>query len=89
VKNVEINTLPETCLDFGDAIRTLKNGKKVARAGWNGKGMFLQLVNCYNVPVSPTSALLDWIGMKTADDCFVPWNASQVDVLAEDWEILE
>ena len=32
-------------LDFGDAIRALKSGKRVAREGWNGKGMFLFLVN--------------------------------------------
>lgn len=29
--------------------------------------------------------LLPWIGMKTADKCFVPWLASQTDLLAEDW----
>ena len=32
---------------------------------------------------------LPWIGMKTADDKFVPWLASQTDILAEDWEVLE
>ena len=30
-----------------------------------------------------------WIGMKTADDTFVPWLASQTDMLAEDWEVVE
>lgn len=30
--------------DFGDAIRALKEGKKVARQGWNGKGMYLWLL---------------------------------------------
>lgn len=30
-------------MDFGDALRALKNGAKVARKGWNGKGMFLWL----------------------------------------------
>ena len=30
--------------DFGEAIRRLKDGKKVARSGWNGKGMWLILV---------------------------------------------
>ena len=32
---------------------------------------------------------LPWIGMKTADDTFVPWLASQTDMLAEDWEVVE
>lgn len=31
-------------MDFGEAIRALKDGKKVARAGWSGKGMWLILV---------------------------------------------
>lgn len=31
----------EVPMDFGDAVRTLKLGRKVARSGWNGKDMFL------------------------------------------------
>lgn len=31
---------------------------------------------------------LPWIGMRTADSKFVPWLASQTDVLAEDWEVV-
>jgi hypothetical protein len=30
-------------LTFGDAIEALKAGRKVARSGWNGKGMWLSL----------------------------------------------
>ena len=29
-----------------------------------------------------------WIGMRTADECFVPWLASQTDMLADDWQML-
>ena len=32
---------------------------------------------------------LPWIGMKTVDDKFVPWLASQTDVLSEDWGVVE
>ena len=32
-------------MDFGEAIKALKEGKRVARTGWNGKGMFLYLIN--------------------------------------------
>lgn len=39
-------------MDFGDAIRALKAGKKVARKGWNGKGMWIMLV-----PGTPTAQL--------------------------------
>ena len=55
-------------MNFGQAIEALKNGKKVARVGWNGKGMFL----------------------KTADNKLViGWLASQTDMFAEDWDVVE
>lgn len=77
-------------MSFGEALESLKNGKKVARQGWNGKGMWLTLVPACNYNPSDTHSLglvkLPWIGMKTADKKFVPWLASQTDVLAEDWE---
>lgn len=72
---------------FGDAIWALKKGERVARSGWNGKGMWLLLVE----PEGENELgieMLPWIGMKTADEKFVPWLASQTDVLAEDWVIL-
>ena len=87
--------LPKTeHLSFGDAVAALKEGLRVARSGWNGKGMWLGLVNTgyydvgYSV-VNDIDSLLPWIGMKTADNKFVPWLASQTDVLAEDWQIVE
>ena len=81
-------------LDFGDAIRALKDGKRVARAGWNGKGMWLGMVLGYDYnPNKGNYALgcekLPWIGMKTADNSFVPWLASQTDMLADDWVVVE
>ena len=89
---------------FGTAIEELKVGKKVARVGWNGKGMWLVLVEprskdgelvsktwnfIYEVAKADLADLLPWIGMKTADEKFVPWLASQTDMLAEDWQIVE
>lgn len=87
---------PTNGLTFGLAIEALKACKRVARAGWNGKGMWLGLVKGYEyVPTSVehmNAALgcmkLPWICMKTADNCMVPWLASQTDVLAEDWVIV-
>ena len=81
-------------MNFGGAVYALKQGKKVARNGWNGKGMWLSLVKTghYDVgqkTVGDIAELLPWIGMKTADNKFVPWLASQTDVLAEDWVILQ
>lgn len=79
-------------MNFGQALEKLKEGKKVARSGWNGKGMWLTLVNSQNYTVdavrSGSHSVLPWIGMKTADNCFVPWLASQTDMLAEDWEVI-
>lgn len=68
-------------MDFGDAIRLLKQGRRVARAGWNGKGMWLEL----QVPDVNSKMSLPYIYMKTADDKLVPWLASHTDVLGEDW----
>lgn len=83
-------------MDFGKALEALKEGKKVARSGWNGKGMFLLYVPSEKWGIIdkiglgiPKGNLLSWIGMKTADGKFVPWLASQTDMLAEDWEVVE
>ena len=78
---------PITGLTFGLAIEALKQGKKVARAGWNGKGMYLLFLNGKTTDFGYT--LLPYIGLKTVDDNFVPWVASQTDMLAEDWMIVE
>ena len=86
-------------MDFGSALLALKDGKRVARAGWNGKGMFLFLVpgSTFNVNRPPLLGIYaegtqinycPHIDMKTADNKIVPWLASQTDVLAEDWEVV-
>lgn len=77
--------------DFGGALTALKAGKSVARKGWNGKGMFLIYVGAkeYQVDIElgkPCQSA--FVGLKTADDHFVPWQPSQTDMLAEDWEVL-
>lgn len=87
---------PVNGMPFGTAIELLKQGKQVAREGWNGKGMFLFLVpgSTFKVNRAPLLGIypegteinyLPHIGMKTADGKIVPWLASQTDVLAEDW----
>jgi len=88
---------PTTSMSFGDALVMLKAGKKVARAGWNGKGMFLFLVNGSTFQVNrppllgiyPEGTTINYhahVDMKTADDKVVPWLCSQTDMLAEDWQ---
>ena len=89
---------PCDAMTFGLAIEALKKGKRVARAGWNGKGMWLALIDGdrwgiggtapYDVPGGAHITHASFIGMRTADQKFVPWLASQTDVLAEDWQIV-
>jgi Protein of unknown function (DUF2829) len=74
-------------LTFGLAIEALKKGFKVARAGWNGKGMYLGL--CEGGGFRDGFRTQDFIYMKTVNDTVVPWLASQTDMLTEDWQIVE
>ena len=91
-------------LDFGMAIAALKLGHRVARAGWNGKGMWLMLQP--GSVITPEQArggaakgradegaaaitILPHIDMRAADgSVVVGWLASQTDMLAEDWQII-
>lgn len=77
-------------MSFGVALEALKSGKRVSRAGWNGKGMWLCLVARWSGAIGEMPVdyhLLPWIAMKTVDGGVVPWLASQTDVLAEDWAL--
>jgi hypothetical protein len=80
-------------MTFGHAIEAMKLGKKVARAGWNGKGMWLVIIQLGNAMHTSATGIFDMlpcIGMKTADDKMCPgWLASQTDMLAEDWQIVD
>lgn len=86
-------------LSFSEALRALKQGQRVARAGWNGKGMFLYLVPPGNYPARTDAAKAYWgddalvpygayVAMKTAQENVVPWLCSQTDMLADDWAVL-
>lgn len=70
-------------MNFGQALQLLKDGVQVARSGWNGRGMFVELQR----PDAHSKMTLPYMFMKTADGNFVPWTPSQTDSLAEDWEV--
>lgn len=83
-------------MNFGQAIEVLKTGNKVTRVGWNGKGMFLFLVQGSQFKVNrppllgiyPEGTEINYrphIDMKTVNGEIVPWVASQSDLLEEDW----
>lgn len=89
-------------LTFSQALELLKQGKKVQRVGWNGKGMWL----CYMPPLTIANQDINertrkhlsstfmedlhingYIVMWTADRKWQPgWLASQTDMLASDWQ---
>lgn len=77
-------------LTFSNAAWLLPSGYKLAREGWNGKGMFIFAVSVWRfehaelgvVPVEP------FIAMKTAQNTIIPWLASQADQSATDWRVI-
>ncbi len=88
-------------MNIGQAIDLLKNGHRVSRAGWNGRGMWL----CFMPPTVIPEGLVNgrtkrfmpsgdlhvggYIVMMTAQGIWQPgWLASQADMLADDWEAL-
>ena len=70
-------------MTFGAAIKELRDGKRVVRSGWNGKGMFIELQR----PDAHSKMTLPYIYMRTVQGDLVPWLASQTDILAIDWSI--
>lgn len=96
---------PVDGMTFGQAIELMKRGMKVARKGWNGKGMYLWILPAASVkaewckePRLKTLAeqnggeveCLGSVRMKTADGkVLTGWLASQTDMLSEDWCIVE
>jgi hypothetical protein len=98
----EASYQPINALSFGHALIALKDGKKVARAGWNGKGMFLVLQpatvdaklrdgSLYEQALKSNICTINaHIDMKTATGEMQPgWLASQTDMLANDWQIVD
>jgi hypothetical protein len=90
--------------DIGRAVTEMRHhGKKVQRAGWNGKGMFLVFQKGYpdgipinkntsdatGIPMGTVCRFMPYVLMCTAQGDFVPWLCSQSDLLATDWQIAE
>lgn len=85
---------------FDKALRMLKAGDKVARFEWNGKGMYVVFQAGYpkgtpinantaratEIPEGTVMVFRPYLMMYTAQGDFVPWVASQTDLLADDWQ---
>ena len=84
-------------MDFGKAIKLLKEGKRVQRQGWNGNGQYIELatnISYKNTNAEVVNAEHDAIGNKAiafvgTSGVQLGWLASQADMLAEDWKVVE
>ena len=85
-------------MNFGKAIEALKDGKKVARKGWNGKGMFVYYVPGGAYPTQTEVAKREfgkyaaynpYFAIKTVMETISTWVPSVNDCLAEDWEVIK
>ena len=84
-------------MDFGKAIEAMRMSKKVARKGWNGKNQYIQLatgisyksmsgeiVNCEHEAIGNKAIV--FVGTSGVQ---MGWLASQADMLADDWMIVD
>ncbi|AXF39908.1 hypothetical protein BMBphi_gp060 [Bacillus phage vB_BthS_BMBphi] len=86
-------------MNFGNAIEAVKKGNKIARKGWNGKGMFVYYVPAAFYPPSTDTMkelfkgeavpYREYLALKTAQDDVATWAPSTSDALADDWMILD
>lgn len=82
------NASEQPHMEIGDALHAMRNGHRIRRAGWNGKGMSLRIVPL-DAPLHGPGCRREYVEMQDAQGMLVPWLASQTDLLAADWEIAE
>lgn len=86
-------------MNFSEALEQIKQGKLLTRTGWNGKDMFVFLVNGSQFKVNrapllgifPDGTEINYrshVDMKYADGTIGVWHSSMGDLMAEDWEIV-
>ena len=87
-------------MKFSEILVELEDGAIAAREGWNGKDMYIFIVEGDTVKQAiydrygdvendcPILDVCNAIYLKTADDKLIPWFASQADMLADDWLVL-
>jgi hypothetical protein len=88
----EKHTRITDAMPFGFALEAARQGKKIARKGWNGKGMWIQA----QFPDEHSKMTLPYLYIEYPkgspaypDGSRVPWLASQTDMLADDWFVVE
>ncbi|WP_216825134.1 DUF2829 domain-containing protein [Agarilytica rhodophyticola] len=88
---LELENMPHN-MNFGDALQAIKDGREVARAGWNGKNQFVFMIKAsdYQKTLGFDLKVCDGLAIKTSkNEIQVGWLASQQDMLADDWKIIE
>lgn len=81
-------------MNFGEAIEIVKNGGRIGRKGWNGKGQYVELATCIsykNAKSEIVNANHDVMGSKAlafvgTSGVQLGWLATQSDMLSDDWE---
>lgn len=90
-------------MDFGQALTLLKQGKLMARSGWNGKGMAVayqpgypdgipankNTANTWHIPEGTPFKCYPYLQLRCANGMYQMWTASQTDILVDDWEETE
>lgn len=80
-------------MNFGEAIKAVKAGKKIQRAGWNGKNQYVELATCISYK-NPEGKIINAeheaignaaIAFAGTSGVQLGWLASQSDMLANDW----
>lgn len=92
-----------TNLDFSEALKAVKKGLRIARAGWNGKGLFViyqkgypngipcnaQTAEAWSIQQGELFKCEPYLQIKTSNGSHAMWVPSITDLLAEDWYIVE
>jgi hypothetical protein len=87
-------------MDFSEALRACKDGRRITRAGWNGPGQYVvhqagypdgiainaNTARATGIAQGTVRAFAPYLMLCNAQGVFVPWLASQGDLLAEDWQ---
>lgn len=99
---IEAYEVTSCCMDFSDALRAVKDGQRISRIGWNGKGMFIVYQKGYpdGIPCNKQTAEAwglnegdlficnPYLQIKNADGTHSMWVPSIGDVLADDWVLV-
>lgn len=84
-------------MDFGNAIKAVRVGAKASREGWNGKKQYIELATCISYKNADGETInVDHANIGNAAIAFIGtsgvqlgWLASQADMLAEDWRVMD